>query len=119
MTFGSTESTLTKQIVKTLVQDGSSIGVINVRLYSPFLDSEFFKVLPTSTKKIIVLDRLPTSLLLLTLLPTLNFTVMLPLLFLSSLALPLLLPLFMTINILETTSGPSRRSTTSLVHLSL
>lgn len=61
VTFGSTESVLANQVVKTLVQSGSSIGVINVRLYSPFLDAEFFKVLPASTKKIIVLGQVASE----------------------------------------------------------
>lgn len=57
VTFGSTESVLASQVVKKLVQSGQTVGVIAVRLYSPFLDSEFFKVLPASTKKIIVLGQ--------------------------------------------------------------
>lgn len=57
VTFGSTESVLASHIVKRLGQSGQDVGTIAVRLYSPFLDEEFFKVLPESTKKLIVLGQ--------------------------------------------------------------
>lgn len=57
VTFGSSESILASQVANSLSQSGEAVGAIAVRLYSPFLDAEFFKVLPSSTKRIIVLGQ--------------------------------------------------------------
>jgi sulfite reductase (NADPH) flavoprotein alpha-component len=61
VTFGSAESTIATDVVKNLSNEGSSVGVLSVRIYRPFLEVEFLKVLPKSTKKIIVLGQVKTS----------------------------------------------------------
>ena len=61
VTFGSAESTIATDVVKNLANEGSSVGVLSVRIYRPFLEEEFLKVLPKSTKKIIVLGQVKTS----------------------------------------------------------
>ena len=53
MSFGSEASTVS-QVVSSL---GKGFGAVNVRLYAPFLDHEFFKALPDSTSKIIVVGQ--------------------------------------------------------------
>jgi len=46
-----------KETVEYLNKFGEKVGVIQVRLYRPFSVKHLFKVLPTSVKKIAVLDR--------------------------------------------------------------
>lgn len=55
--FGSAEATTAIQVAEALAETGNLVGVVNVRIYSPFLEEEFFAALPTSTKKIIVLGQ--------------------------------------------------------------
>ncbi|ANB14429.1 sulfite reductase subunit alpha [Sugiyamaella lignohabitans] len=53
VSFGSVEGVIASQVVQAL----PNVGAVNVRLYSPFLDQEFLRLLPSSTKKIIVLGQ--------------------------------------------------------------
>lgn len=55
--FGSVESQLAKQIVDRLVAAGESIGAVSVRVYRPFIEEAFLKVLPASTRQIAVLGQ--------------------------------------------------------------
>ncbi|KAI1436564.1 sulfite reductase flavoprotein component [Xylaria sp. CBS 124048] len=55
--FGSVEAQLSKQVVSKLVKDGSKIGVVSVRVYRPFIEEAFIKVLPSSTRRIHVLGQ--------------------------------------------------------------
>lgn len=55
--FGSAESVTASQVAEHLAQSGNAVGVVNVRVYSPFLEDEFTATLPASTKKIIVLGQ--------------------------------------------------------------
>ncbi|KAI1274708.1 sulfite reductase flavoprotein component [Xylaria sp. FL0933] len=55
--FGSVEAQLAKQVVSKLAADGAKIGVVNVRIYRPFIEEAFIKVLPTSVQKIEVLGQ--------------------------------------------------------------
>lgn len=57
VTFGSVESSLAKQIASSLSKKDVRIGAINVRVYRPFVEEEFLKVLPKSTKVIGVLGQ--------------------------------------------------------------
>lgn len=55
--FGSVEAQLAKQIVDRLVAAGESIGAVSVRVYRPFIEEAFLKVLPASTRQIAVLGQ--------------------------------------------------------------
>lgn len=46
-----------EECVDYLISKGEKVGVIKVRLYRPFSNKYFFKVLPKTVKKIAVLDR--------------------------------------------------------------
>lgn len=55
--FGSIENSLAAQAATTMARAGSKVGVINVRIYRPFVEAEFFKVLPKSAKVVGVLGQ--------------------------------------------------------------
>ncbi|KAI0453794.1 sulfite reductase flavoprotein component [Xylaria acuta] len=55
--FGSVEIQLAKQVVSKLVADGAKVGVIGVRIYRPFIEEAFIKVLPASVQRIDVLGQ--------------------------------------------------------------
>ncbi|KAI1424637.1 sulfite reductase flavoprotein component [Xylaria sp. FL1777] len=55
--FGSVEAQLAKQVVSKLAADGVKIGVVSVRIYRPFIEEAFIKVLPTSVQRIEVLGQ--------------------------------------------------------------
>ncbi|KAK8034582.1 hypothetical protein PG993_009577 [Apiospora rasikravindrae] len=55
--FGSVESQLAKQVVQSLSDKGFKIGAVSVRVYRPFVEEAFLKVLPASASGIIVLGQ--------------------------------------------------------------
>ena len=55
--FGSIETSLATQTVKALAASGSRVGVINVRLYRPFAEDQFQKLVPQGTKVVAVLGQ--------------------------------------------------------------
>lgn len=55
--FGTVEASLTAQIADSLSKDGARVGVINVRVYRPFVEEEFLRVLPQSVKTVGVLGQ--------------------------------------------------------------
>ncbi|KAE8376230.1 hypothetical protein BDV26DRAFT_265939 [Aspergillus bertholletiae] len=55
--FGTVEASLTAQIARSLAKDGARVGVINVRVYRPFVEEEFLRVLPQSVKTVGVLGQ--------------------------------------------------------------
>ncbi|KAK2754296.1 hypothetical protein FQN54_007176 [Arachnomyces sp. PD_36] len=57
VSFGTVEASLTSQVAKSLAKDGTRIGVVNVRVYRPFVEDEFLRVLPKSTKVVGVLGQ--------------------------------------------------------------
>ncbi|KAL3470732.1 hypothetical protein BJX99DRAFT_238814 [Aspergillus californicus] len=57
VTFGTVESSLTAQVARSLAKDGVRVGVVNVRVYRPFIEEEFLKVLPKSVKTVGVLGQ--------------------------------------------------------------
>ena len=61
VTFGTVESSLAAQAASALAKTGSRVGAINVRVYRPFVEEEFLKVLPMSTKVVIVLGQVQDS----------------------------------------------------------
>ncbi|KAH8887658.1 hypothetical protein GQ53DRAFT_749729 [Thozetella sp. PMI_491] len=52
--FGSVESQLAKQVVSRLAAEGKQVGVVNVRIYRPFIEEAFLNVLPASVQQIAV-----------------------------------------------------------------
>ncbi|PMD27747.1 hypothetical protein NA56DRAFT_653587 [Hyaloscypha hepaticicola] len=55
--FGSVESSLAGQVAEKLSAQGSKVGVVNVRIYRPFVEEEFLKTLPASVRNIGVLGQ--------------------------------------------------------------
>lgn len=55
--FGTVEASLTAQIATALAKDGDKLGVINVRVYRPFVEEAFLEALPKSTRNIAVLGQ--------------------------------------------------------------
>ncbi|CAI4217507.1 unnamed protein product [Parascedosporium putredinis] len=55
--FGSTEAQLATQVVNNLASSGAKIGLVKVRVYRPFVEEEFLKVLPESVKNIVVVGQ--------------------------------------------------------------
>ncbi|KAI1263231.1 sulfite reductase flavoprotein component [Xylariaceae sp. FL1019] len=55
--FGSVEAQLAKQIVRQLAADGAKIGAVAVRIYRPFIEEAFIKVLPSSAQHVAVLGQ--------------------------------------------------------------
>jgi sulfite reductase (NADPH) flavoprotein alpha-component len=55
--FGTVEASLTAQVANALSQDGDKVGVINVRVYRPFVEEAFLEALPKSARRISVLGQ--------------------------------------------------------------
>ena len=55
--FGTVESSLASQVALSLERDGARVGVLNVRIYRPFIEEEFLKILPESVRTIGVLGQ--------------------------------------------------------------
>ncbi|KAF9890212.1 hypothetical protein FE257_006124 [Aspergillus nanangensis] len=55
--FGTVEATLAAQVARSLAKDGIHVGVVNVRVYRPFVEEEFLRVLPQSVKTVGVLGQ--------------------------------------------------------------
>ncbi|KAL8666931.1 MAG: hypothetical protein Q9202_001171 [Teloschistes flavicans] len=57
VTFGTVESSLSDQVATSLAKSGGRVGVVNVRVYRPFVEEEFLRLLPQSTKVVGVLGQ--------------------------------------------------------------
>lgn len=55
--FGTVEASLASKIARSLGRDNTRIGVVNVRVYRPFVEEEFLRVLPKSVKTVGVLGQ--------------------------------------------------------------
>ncbi|KAH5586222.1 hypothetical protein HBI24_078050 [Parastagonospora nodorum] len=55
--FGTVEASLSAQVANALSKDGDKVGVINVRVYRPFVEEAFLEALPKSTSRISVLGQ--------------------------------------------------------------
>ncbi|KAF2097725.1 hypothetical protein NA57DRAFT_40102 [Rhizodiscina lignyota] len=55
--FGSVEASLASQVASAMAESGVRIGVINVRLYRPFIEEAFLEALPKSASHIAVLGQ--------------------------------------------------------------
>ncbi|KAF3492405.1 uncharacterized protein GIQ15_01922 [Arthroderma uncinatum] len=60
--FGSVEASLAGQVVASLAGQGVRVGVVNVRVYRPFVEEAFLKVLPATTQTVGVLGQVQTEL---------------------------------------------------------
>lgn len=55
--FGTVEASLATQTANVLSKDGDKVGVINVRVYRPFVEEAFLEALPKSVQNIAVLGQ--------------------------------------------------------------
>ncbi|KAF1349583.1 hypothetical protein BDV97DRAFT_351955 [Delphinella strobiligena] len=55
--FGTVEASLASQIANIMAEKGVKVGVINVRVYRPFVEEEFLEVLAPSVQNIAVLGQ--------------------------------------------------------------
>ncbi|KAF2271342.1 sulfite reductase-like protein alpha subunit [Westerdykella ornata] len=55
--FGTVEASLATQVANAISKEGDKVGVINVRVYRPFVEEAFLEVLPRTTQSIAVLGQ--------------------------------------------------------------
>ena len=55
--FGTVEASLSAQIAQSLAKQDVKIGVINVRIYRPFVEEEFLAALPAGVQQVTVLGQ--------------------------------------------------------------
>lgn len=55
--FGTVEASLGTQVIQALRKDGINMGIVIVRVYRPFVEDDFLKVVPKSTKVLGVLGQ--------------------------------------------------------------
>ncbi|EGR45146.1 alpha subunit of assimilatory sulfite reductase [Trichoderma reesei QM6a] len=55
--LGSVETQVAKETIKKIAGDGAKVGVINVRVYRPFIEEAFLKAIPASARTIAVLGQ--------------------------------------------------------------
>ncbi|KAK7429686.1 sulfite reductase [NADPH] flavoprotein component [Neonectria magnoliae] len=60
--FGSAETQVATQVITKLSADGAKIGVINVRVYRPFIEEAFLNAIPASVRTISVLGQVKDDL---------------------------------------------------------
>ncbi|KAF7554392.1 hypothetical protein G7046_g6834 [Stylonectria norvegica] len=60
--FGSAEAQVTKQVLSKIAPDGAKVGVINVRVYRPFIEEAFLKAIPASARTIAILGQVKDEL---------------------------------------------------------
>ncbi|QPC69702.1 hypothetical protein HYE68_000454 [Fusarium pseudograminearum] len=60
--FGSVESQVSKEVLAKLSADGAKVGVINVRIYRPFIEEAFLNAIPASARTIAVLGQVKDEL---------------------------------------------------------
>ncbi|KAH9907181.1 hypothetical protein F4778DRAFT_720949 [Xylariomycetidae sp. FL2044] len=59
--FGSVESQLAKQVVPKLAADGAKVGAVSVRVYRPFIEEAFTKIVPESARNLVVFGQVPSE----------------------------------------------------------
>ncbi|OBS23573.1 hypothetical protein FPOA_04123 [Fusarium poae] len=60
--FGSVESQVSKEVLAKLSVDGAKVGVVNVRIYRPFIEEAFLNAIPASARTIAVLGQVKDEL---------------------------------------------------------
>ncbi|KAI9743022.1 MAG: hypothetical protein M1818_003317 [Claussenomyces sp. TS43310] len=55
--FGTVEASLALQVATKLAHEGTKVGVVNVRVYRPFVEEAFFAALPASVRTVVVLGQ--------------------------------------------------------------
>ncbi|EXJ89338.1 sulfite reductase (NADPH) flavoprotein alpha-component [Capronia epimyces CBS 606.96] len=61
VSFGSVESSLAAQAASALAKSGNRVGAINVRLYRPFAEEQFLKLVPHGVRVVGVLGQVPDA----------------------------------------------------------
>ncbi|KAK0641266.1 sulfite reductase [NADPH] flavoprotein component-like protein [Cercophora newfieldiana] len=59
--FGSAESQIAKQVANALAGEDKRVGVVNVRVYRPFIEEAFLEALPHSVRTLAVLGQVRDS----------------------------------------------------------
>ncbi|KAI9847998.1 MAG: hypothetical protein M1838_000670 [Thelocarpon superellum] len=59
--FGTVESSLLSQVVDARAKSGARVGLVNVRVFRPFLEEDFVHLLPTTTQSLTVLGQVTDS----------------------------------------------------------
>jgi sulfite reductase (NADPH) flavoprotein alpha-component len=59
--FGSVETQVAKQVMTKIAGEGAKVGVINVRIYRPFVEEAFLAAIPASARTITVLGQVHTE----------------------------------------------------------
>ncbi|EER41468.1 sulfite reductase flavoprotein component [Histoplasma capsulatum H143] len=62
VSFGTVESSLASQIAASLAKGGARVGVVNVRVYRPFVEESFLGAMPKTTKVVGVLGQVQADL---------------------------------------------------------
>ncbi|KAF2434326.1 hypothetical protein EJ08DRAFT_606324 [Tothia fuscella] len=60
--FGTVEASIAAQTARQLSKKGAKVGVVNVRVYRPFVEEEFLASLPKSVKSVTVLGQVDDDL---------------------------------------------------------
>ncbi|KAK4507674.1 hypothetical protein PRZ48_001409 [Zasmidium cellare] len=55
--FGTVEASLSAQIAEALAEQDVKVGVVNVRVYRPFIEEDFLAALPPTTQQVTVLGQ--------------------------------------------------------------
>ncbi|KAK3180704.1 sulfite reductase [NADPH] flavoprotein component [Lecanicillium sp. MT-2017a] len=55
--FGSVETQVAKQVMTKIAGEGAKVGVINVRVYRPFIEEAFLAAIPASARTVTVLGQ--------------------------------------------------------------
>ncbi|ATY67006.1 sulfite reductase flavo component [Cordyceps militaris] len=61
VTFGSVEAQVARQVMTKIGVEGAKVGVINVRVYRPFIEEAFLAAIPDSVRTIAVLGQVNTD----------------------------------------------------------
>lgn len=59
--FGSAETQVAKQVLTKIAGEGAKVGVVNVRVYRPFIEEAFLAAIPASARTITVLGQVADS----------------------------------------------------------
>ncbi|TQV97667.1 sulfite reductase flavoprotein component [Cordyceps javanica] len=59
--FGSVEAQVARQVLTRIAGEGAKVGVINVRIYRPFIEEAFLAAIPASARTVAVLGQVNTD----------------------------------------------------------
>ncbi|KAM3532798.1 hypothetical protein MY4038_003892 [Beauveria bassiana] len=61
VTFGSVEAQVARQVLTKIAIEGAKVGVVNVRVYRPFIEEAFLAAIPASARTVAVLGQVNTD----------------------------------------------------------